>query len=157
MKLQIPKQAQRILRGFSCSHDAISRFNATRSNDFSPLPFSFLMSAGTFGDCIDTAPCIGVSTPASKMGTETSASMLDWVEGGVERDHLRKQVVALGVCWNYRNSMIWYWCCSYLIDFSHLVSKPKAQLQVLGVPERTSKGSNHLQTHWQSAITSEQV
>lgn len=150
LKSKVPRQEQRDLWGYSCSHDAASQFNAIRSNDLSPLPFTFLMSAGTFGDSgvsDDTALCTQVSHCGFKMEAGTMASALVWVEGAVEGDYPRKQLFGLGVSWNHWN-IIWYRCCSCESDFR--LFKPvicsassKLQCHVLSLPEWTSKGSNH--------------
>lgn len=109
------------------------------------------MSAGTFGDpgvSDDTAPCTQVSHWSFKVGAGTMASALERVEGAVEGDYPRKQLVALGVFWNHWNNIIWYWCCSCETDFRLFKpvicsASPKLQCHVFSLPEWTSKGSNH--------------
>lgn len=64
------------------------------------------------------------------MGAEMMASTLGWVEGAVERDHPRRQLIALGVSWNHRNSIFDTDAVAILarlqaIQNSHLLSKPK--------------------------------
>lgn len=83
-----------------------------------------------------------------KMRAGTITNALEWVESVVEGDYPRKQLVALGVCWNNWNNIIWYWCCSSETDFRLFKpvicsASPKLQCHMLSLPEWTSKGSNH--------------